>query len=147
LAWVRSRWTGPFLVKGVLAVEDAKRAADLGADGVVVSNHGGRQLDGALAALDALVPIVDAVGDRLTILVGGGVRRGADVAKALALGARAVMLGRAPLYGLAAAGEPGVARALAILRDELERVLFFLGCHRVTALSRAYVTRSPGGER
>jgi len=139
LAWMRGRWTGPFLVKGVLAVEDAKRAADLGADGVVVSNHGGRQLDGAVATLDALVPIVDAVGDRLAVLVDGGVRRGADVVKALALGARAVLVGRAPLYGLAVAGEPGAARALAILRDEVERVMFFLGCRRAAALSRAYL--------
>jgi (S)-mandelate dehydrogenase len=146
LAWMRSRWSGPFLLKGVLSVEDAKRAADLGADGVVVSNHGGRQLDSAIASLDALVPIVDAAGDRLTVLVDGGVRRGADVAKALALGARAVLVGRAPLYGLAAAGGPGAARALAILRDELARVLLFLGCRSAAALSRAYVQehRRPG---
>jgi (S)-mandelate dehydrogenase len=139
LAWMRGRWNGPFLVKGVLAAEDAKRAADLGADGVVVSNHGGRQLDGAIASLDALVPIVDAAGDRLVVIVDGGVRRGADVVKALALGARAVLLGRAPLYGVAAAGAPGAARALAILQDELERAMFFVGCRSVTGLSRAYV--------
>lgn len=146
LAWMRSRWSRPFLVKGVLSAEDAKRAADLGADGVVVSNHGGRQLDGAIASLDALVPIADAVGDRLTVILDGGVRRGADVVKALALGARAVGMGRAPLYGLAAGGGPGAARALAILRDELERVMFFVGCRSVAALSRAYVQahRSPG---
>ncbi|HSD80634.1 MAG TPA: alpha-hydroxy acid oxidase, partial [Solirubrobacteraceae bacterium] len=132
-------WRGPFVVKGILAAEDARRAADLGADGVVVSNHGGRQLDGALASLDALVPVVDAVGDRVAVIVDGGVRRGGDVAKALALGARAVGLGRAPLYGLAAAGEPGVTRALAILRDELERVVFLLGCRSVAGLSRAHL--------
>jgi (S)-mandelate dehydrogenase len=139
LAWMRDRWRGPFVIKGLLAAEDAERAADLGADGVVVSNHGGRQLDGAIATLDGLVPIVDAVGHRLTVLVDGGVRRGADVAKALALGARAVLLGRAPLYGLAAAGEPGAAHALAILRDELARVVLFLGCRRAAELSRAYI--------
>jgi len=139
LAWLRRLWTGPFLVKGVLAVEDAQKAADLGADGVIVSNHGGRQLDGAIASLDALVPIVDVVGDRLAVIVDGGVRRGADVIKALALGARAVGLGRAPLYGLAAAGEPGAARALAILREEMARVMFFLGCPAVARLSRAHL--------
>jgi (S)-mandelate dehydrogenase len=139
LAWLRRLWTGPFVIKGVLAVDDAKKAADLGADGLIASNHGGRQLDGAMASLDALVPLVDAVGDRLAVLVDGGVQRGADVVKALALGARAVGLGRAPLYGLAVAGEPGVARALAILRDEIERVMFFLGCADVASLSRAHL--------
>lgn len=144
LAWMRDRWTGPFLIKGVLSVEDAKRAGDLGADGVIVSNHGGRQLDGAIASLDALGPIVDTTGDRLVVIVDGGVRRGADVVKALALGARAVLLGRAPLYGLAAAGQPGVARALAILKDELERVMFFVGCRGVATLSRACLQETDG---
>jgi (S)-mandelate dehydrogenase len=144
LGWLRGRWTGPFLVKGLLSAEDAKRAGDLGADGVVVSNHGGRQLDGAIASLDALAPIVDATGDRLVVIVDGGVRRGADVVKALALGARAVLLGRAPLYGLAAAGQPGVARALAILKDELERVLLFVGCRGVGSLSRACLEEQDG---
>jgi (S)-mandelate dehydrogenase len=139
LAWLRSRWRGPFLVKGVLAVEDATRIAELGADGIIVSNHGGRQLDGAVASLDALVPIVDAIGRRLVVIVDGGVRRGAEVVKALALGARAVLLGRAPLYGLAVGGEAGVARALAILRDEAERAMFLLGCPSAAALSRAHV--------
>ncbi|HEV8676847.1 MAG TPA: alpha-hydroxy acid oxidase [Methylomirabilota bacterium] len=146
LAWLRGRWRGPFLIKGLLAVEDATRAADLGADGVIVSNHGGRQLDGAIASLDALVPIVDAIGRRVVVIVDGGVRRGAEVVKALALGARAVLLGRAPLYGLAVAGEPGVARALAILREEMERAMFLLGCPSVAALSRASVReRGPRG--
>jgi (S)-mandelate dehydrogenase len=143
LAWLRERWRGPFLIKGVLAVEDAKQAADMGADGVVVSNHGGRQLDGAIATLDALVPIVDAAGDRLAVILDGGVRRGGDVLKALALGARAVLLGRAPLYGVAASGEPGAARALAILRDEMERAMLLLGCRSVAALSRAHVRERP----
>jgi (S)-mandelate dehydrogenase len=144
LAWLRERWRGPFLIKGVLAVEDAKQAADMGADGVVVSNHGGRQLDGAIATLDALVPIVDAAGDRLAVILDGGVRRGGDVLKALALGARAVLLGRAPLYGVAASGEPGAARALAILRDEMERAMLLLGCRSVAALSRAHVRAGSG---
>ncbi len=146
LAWLRGRWTGPFLIKGVLSVEDAKRAADMGADGVIVSNHGGRQLDGAIASLDALVPIVNAASDRLVVIVDGGVRRGADVVKALGLGARAVLLGRAPLYGVAAAGEQGVARALTILREEMERVMFFIGCPGVAALSRSSLReRHPQG--
>ena len=137
LGWLRSQWRGPFLVKGVLAAEDARHAVDLGAEGVVVSNHGGRQLDGAIATLDALPPIVAAVGDAATVVVDGGFRRGSDVVKALALGAKAVILGRAPLYGVAAAGEAGVDRALEILRDETHRVLALLGCPNLQSLSRA----------
>ena len=136
LRWLRSLWRGPFLVKGVLSPTDAKRAADVGAEGIVVSNHGGRQLDGAIATLDALPPIVDAVGDSLTVLIDGGFRRGSDIVKSLALGAKAVVLGRAPLYGVAAAGEAGVHRALEILREETYRVLTLLGCPNLEALSR-----------
>jgi (S)-mandelate dehydrogenase len=142
LAWLRDHWRGPFLIKGVLAAEDAERAVAMGADGVVVSNHGGRQLDASIATLDALVPIVDAAGDRLVVILDGGVRRGTDVVKALALGARAVLLGRAPLYGVAAAGEPGAARALAILRDEMERAMLLMACRDIAALSRAHLTRA-----
>jgi (S)-mandelate dehydrogenase len=136
LAWIRARWRGPLLLKGVLSPEDARRAFDAGAEGIVVSNHGGRQLDGAIATLDALPPIVDAVGDSMTVLIDGGFRRGADVVKALALGAKAVVFGRAPLYGVAAAGEAGVDRALGILREETHRVLTLLGCPNLQALSR-----------
>jgi (S)-mandelate dehydrogenase len=136
LGWIRARWRGPFLVKGVLSPADAHRAAGMGADGIVVSNHGGRQLDGGIATLDALPPIVDAVGGEMTVLIDSGFRRGSDVVKALALGAKAVVLGRAPLYGVAAAGEAGVERALEILREETLRVLALLGCPNLQSLSR-----------
>ncbi len=139
LAWIRAQWRGPFVVKGVLSPHDAQRAADIGADGIVVSNHGGRQLDGALATLDALPRIVDAVSDRLTILIDGGFRRGTEIIKALALGANAVVLGRAPLYGIAAGGEPGADRALEILREETQRALALIGCPSVQALSRDFL--------
>lgn len=116
--WARQHWSGPLIVKGIGHPEDAMRARDEGVDGVVLSNHGGRQLDGAVAALDLVAPVRDRVGDGLAVLVDGGVRRGVDIAIARARGADAVMTGRATLYGLAAAGEVGVARALAILAEE-----------------------------
>jgi len=143
LAWMRAQWRGPFLIKGVLAAADAVRARDIGADGIVVSNHGGRQLDYSISTLDALPPIVEAAGDRLTVIIDGGFRRGADAVKALALGAKAVLLGRAPLYGLAAAGEAGTDRALGIMNEETERVLGLMGCPGVQALSRDYVMDIP----
>src|SRR5256886_7992410 len=115
------------LVKGILRADEAERLAAMGIDAVVVSNHGGRQLDGAVAALDALPPIVRAVKGRMSVLVDGGVRRGVDVVKALALGAEGVMLGRATLYGACAAGEAGAARALQILADELVRAMQLSG--------------------
>jgi (S)-mandelate dehydrogenase len=135
LAWIRTQWRGAFIVKGVLSPQDAQRAAAMGADGIVVSNHGGRQLDGAIATLDALPQIVAAVGAGMTVLMDGGFRRGADVVTALALGAKAVLLGRAPLYGIAAAGEQGADRALEILREETHRVLALMGCPGIEALS------------
>ncbi|MFT3817164.1 MAG: alpha-hydroxy acid oxidase [Rubrivivax sp.] len=137
LAWVRRHWPGPVVVKGVLDVADARRALQHGADGIVVSNHGGRQLEHAPSALERLPAIADAVAGRLAILVDGGVRRGGDVAKALALGAQAVLLGRAPLYGLAARGPQGVAEVLAILRGELEITLRLLGVTAAHALDRS----------
>jgi len=139
LDWLRGLWRGPLVVKGVLSTEDARLAADHGADAIVVSNHGGRQLDGAPATLDALPAIADRVGGRLEILLDGGVRRGADVARALALGARACMIGRPYLYGLAAGGEAGVARVIEILTAELRRVLALLGCTRVEDVGPACV--------
>lgn len=139
LAWIRARWPGPLVVKGVLSADDAKRAVDAGASAVVVSNHGGRQLDGVAPSLRALLDVVEAVGDQVEVLVDGGVRRGADVAKALALGARAVMVGRPWAFALAA-GQPGVERMLAILRTELDRTLRLLGCPAVGALDRSYVS-------
>jgi isopentenyl diphosphate isomerase/L-lactate dehydrogenase-like FMN-dependent dehydrogenase len=141
LAWFRSLWPGPLLLKGILDVEDARRAADQGVDGLVVSNHGGRQLDHAPASLDVLPRIVDAVGQRMEILFDGGIRRGTDVAKALALGARAVMVGRPHLYGLATAGQAGVAGVLELLRDELDRALALLGVPRAADLGRTLVRR------
>lgn len=139
LSWIRDVWRGPILIKGVLTGDDARRAVDEGAAGVVVSNHGGRQLDGAPATLRVLPEVVAAVNGRAEVLLDGGIRRGGDVIKALCLGARAVLVGRAYAYGLGAAGEAGVARALEILRADLERALKLLGCPSVAALDRSYV--------
>jgi len=139
LKWLRKAWPGPIVVKGVLIGDDARRALDEGAAGVMVSNHGGRQLDGVAASLRALPEIVKAVGGRAEILMDGGIRRGGDIAKALCLGARAVMIGRAYAYGLGAAGEAGVTRAIEILRADLQRTLALLGCESVAELNRSYV--------
>jgi L-lactate dehydrogenase (cytochrome) len=139
LKWLRKAWRGPIVVKGVLIGDDARRALDEGAEGVVVSNHGGRQLDGVAASLRALPEIVKAVGGRAEILMDGGIRRGSDIAKAICLGARAVLIGRAYAYGLGAAGEAGVARAIEILRADLMRTLALLGCESVADLNRSYV--------
>lgn len=132
---IRKGWTGKLLVKGILRPDDALRAAQLGCDAVVVSNHGGRQLDGAVATLDALPAIADAVGARVEVLLDGGIRRGSDVLKALALGARGVMIGRATLFGACAAGEAGAARAIAILREELERSMRLCGTTSVPGVT------------
>jgi L-lactate dehydrogenase (cytochrome) len=134
--WFKAQWGGPVLVKGILSPEDAKLAVEHGLDGVIVSNHGGRQLDGAVSAIAALPGVADAVAGRVPVLLDGGVRRGADVIKAIALGARACMIGRAWLYGLAAGGEAGVERALHILRDEIDLALALLGRPAVSALGR-----------
>jgi len=135
LEWMRELWRGKLLIKGVLDVRDAERAVSLGCDGLVLSNHGGRQLDYCVAALEVLPEIAAAVGTRTTLIVDGGFRRGTDLVKALALGADAVMLGRATLYGLAAAGEAGANHALDILTGELDRVLGELGCNSVAELN------------
>jgi len=140
LRWIRDAWRGPIIIKGVLTGEDARRAIDEGASAVVVSNHGGRQLDGVQATLRALPEIVSAVNGQIEVLMDGGIRRGADIVKALCLGARAVLCGRAYAYGLAAAGEAGVARSLEILRADLERTLRLLGCPSVEALDRSYIS-------
>ncbi len=139
LQWIRNLWPGPIVIKGVLTGDDARRAVDAGAAAVVVSNHGGRQLDGVPASLRVLPEVVSAVNGQAEVLMDGGIRRGADIAKALCLGARAVLCGRAYAYGLAAAGEAGVARALEILRTDLERTLKLLGCSSVAALDGSYV--------
>ena len=140
LRWIHDAWRGPIIIKGVLTGEDARRAVDEGAQAVVVSNHGGRQLDGVQASLRALPEIVSAVNGQIEVLMDGGIRRGADIVKALCLGARAVLCGRAYAYGLAAAGEAGVARSLEILKADLERTLRLLGCPSVAMLDRSYIS-------
>jgi len=140
LKWIRQAWPGLLAIKGVLTGDDARRAVDEGASAVMVSNHGGRQLDGVSASLRALPEVVEAVGKQAEVLMDGGVRRGGDIVKALCLGARAVLIGRAYAYGLAGAGEAGVARALEILRADVERTLKLLGCRSVADLDRSYVS-------
>jgi L-lactate dehydrogenase (cytochrome) len=137
--WIREVWKGPIVVKGLLTADDARRAVDVGADAVVVSNHGGRQLDGVSATLHALPEVVAAVGKRCEVLMDGGIRRGSDVVKALCLGARAVLVGRAYAYGVAAAGEAGVSRALEILKADVVRTLKLLGCASLSELNASYV--------
>src|SRR3954465_15010201 len=129
-------WDGQFGLKGIMSVADAKRAVQIGCTGIVLSNHGGRQLDGSRAAFDQLAEVVDAVGDRIDVIMDGGIQRGTHVLKALSLGAKAVGLGRYYLYPLAAAGQPGVERALGLLRAEIERGMKLMGCTSVTQLSR-----------
>jgi len=135
LARYRNLWHGKLLLKGVLRADDAERAVSLGVDGVILSNHGGRQLDNAISGMDALPDVVAAVGGKTSIIVDGGVSRGSDIAKAVALGAEAVILGRAPVYGLGAGGRAGVARALEILRDEYDRTLALNSCRSSAELS------------
>ncbi len=141
--WIREAWGGPIIAKSVLTGEDAKRAIDHGADAVVVSNHGGRQLDCCSATLKALPEVVKAVNRQVDVLLDGGVRRGSDIVKALCLGARAVLVGRAYAYGLGAAGEAGVARAIEILKADLERTLRLLGCPSVDELDRSFIDVPP----
>lgn len=138
---IRKLWARPLLVKGILRAEDAKLAADCGVDGLIVSNHGGRALDSTRAPIEILPEIVEAVGKRTTIIVDSGFRRGADVIKGLALGANAVMIGRATLYGLAVAGEAGAARAIEIYRDEIDRVMAMIGCPEIGKLDAGYLAR------
>ncbi len=139
LGWIRELWQGPIVVKGVHTGDDARRAVDHGANAIVVSNHGGRQLDGVAPTLRVLPEVVAAVGDRTEVLMDGGVRRGSDIAKAVCLGARAVLTGRAYAYGLGAAGRPGVARAVDILRSDLIRTMELLGCASLAQLDQSYV--------
>src|SRR5262245_37234272 len=139
MRWIGDCWRGPIIVKGVLTGDDARRAIDAGAAAISVSNHGGRQLDGVPASLRALPEVVAAVNGQIDVLMDGGIRRGTDIVKALCLGARAVLCGRAYAYGLAAAGEAGIVRAVEILRADLERTLRLLGCASVAALDRSYV--------
>jgi L-lactate dehydrogenase (cytochrome) len=136
LDFVRSEWKGPLIIKGILDVEDARSAAELGADGIVVSNHGGRQLDGVLSSARALPPIADAVGDRLTVLADGGVRSGLDVIRLLALGARGVLLGRIWAYALAARGQAGVTHMLQLVEAEMRVAMALTGCTRIADIDR-----------
>jgi L-lactate dehydrogenase (cytochrome) len=129
-------WGGQFCLKGIMSVEDARRAVEIGCTGIVLSNHGGRQLDGSRTAFDQLAEIVDAVGDRIDVIMDGGVQRGTHVLKALSLGARAVGLGRYYLFPLAAAGQAGVERALELMRTEIERGMKLMGCTSVSELTR-----------
>lgn len=142
--WISEAWGGPIVVKGVHTAEEARKAADLGASAVVVSNHGGRQLDGVPGTLRVLPEVLGAVGDRVEVLLDGGIRRGSDIVKALALGAHAVLVGRAYAYGLAAGGQAGVARSISILREELILTMKLLGCGSLAELGPDYL-RLPAG--
>ncbi|UZK67257.1 FMN-dependent L-lactate dehydrogenase LldD [Sphingomonas sp. M1-B02] len=136
LEFIRSRWSGPLIIKGILDPEDARAAAEAGADGIVVSNHGGRQLDGVPSTAQALPPIADAVGDKLTVLADGGVRTGLDVVRMLALGAKGVLLGRVWAYALAARGEAGVAHMLQLIEAEMRVAMALTGCTSIDKISR-----------
>jgi isopentenyl diphosphate isomerase/L-lactate dehydrogenase-like FMN-dependent dehydrogenase len=141
IAWIRENWKGPMLIKGILTAEDARRSEDAGAEGVVVSNHGGRQLEGAPATIEVLPEIVDAVGDRLAVLLDSGVRRGNDVLRAVAIGARAVLIGRVAVMGLAVGGEAGVDRMLSIIRADIIRSMRLMGASSIGELDRSWLAR------
>jgi L-lactate dehydrogenase (cytochrome) len=141
--WVRGAWRGPVVVKGIQRVDDARRVADLGVEALVISNHGGRQLDRAPTTLELLTPVVDAIGDRLEVYLDSGVRTGSDIAAAVAGGARACLVGRAYLYGLMAGGYAGVKRALTILQMEFTRTMQLLGAQNVSELTPDLITIRP----
>jgi L-lactate dehydrogenase (cytochrome) len=147
ISWLQEQWEGPIVLKGVLRAEDAQQAARLGLGGVIVSNHGGRQLDHAPSSISVLPWVVDAVGSELEVYMDGGIRRGVDIVKALALGARACLSGRALVYGLGAGGEPGARRAMNLLVDELRLAMTLAGCPSVRELDRGWVTSTPDPER
>lgn len=147
VAWLRAQWEGPFMVKGVCRVDDARRVVDAGASALSVSNHGGNNLDGTPATIRVLAGIADAVGGQVEVALDGGVRRGGDVAKALSLGARVVMVGRASLWGLAANGQAGVENVLDVLRSGLDATMRALGRSRVDELCRGDVVVPPGFSR
>ena len=138
---LQKQWNGKFMLKGIQSVEDAIMAAEHGVSGIVLSNHGGRQLDGAPATLDLLPKVVEAVGSDVEVLIDGGIQRGADVIKAIALGAKSVLIGKAYLYGLAAGGEAGVAKSYEILIDEMTRVMQLIGCTSISELNSSYVQK------
>jgi len=142
LDWIRAAWDGPLIIKGILDPEDARAAADIGADGIVVSNHGGRQLDGVLSSAKALPAIAQAVGDRLTVLADSGIRSGLDVVRMLALGARGVLLGRSWVFALAARGEPGVAHLLDLIANEMRVAMTLTGTRRIADIDRSTLVAS-----
>jgi L-lactate dehydrogenase (cytochrome) len=144
LKWIREQWNGPIVMKGVMTAEDAKRSVDHGAQGIVVSTHAGRQLDGVAGSLRVLPGIVEAVGDKIDVIFDGGIRRGSDVVKAIGLGAKAVLLGRGYAYGMAAAGDAGIERAIEIFRADIIRTLKVLGCTSISQVDSSYVTTRPG---
>jgi (S)-mandelate dehydrogenase len=137
--WLRDLWPRHLIIKGILSVSDAEVAAAKGIDGIVLSNHGGRQLDGAISPMEILQEVCQTAGKRTTVMIDSGFRRGSDIVKALALGAKAVLIGRAALYGLAAGGQEGAHHALSILRSEIDRVLALIGCRTCADLSPDYV--------
>jgi L-lactate dehydrogenase (cytochrome) len=147
IAWLLDQWEGPVVLKGVLRAQDAQQAARLGLAGVIVSNHGGRQLDHAPSSISALPAVVDAVGSEIEVYMDGGIRRGVDIVKALALGARACLAGRALVYGLAAGGEAGAARAMSLLVDELRLAMTLAGCGSVRELDRSWLAGTPEDDR
>jgi len=144
LKWIRELWNGPIVMKGVMTIDDAKRSVDAGAQGIVVSTHAGRQLDGCAGSLRVLPGIVEAVGDKTEILFDGGIRRGSDVVRAIAMGAKAVLLGRGYAYGMAAAGDAGVQRAIEIFRADIIRTLKLLGCPSISELDSSYIATRQG---
>jgi L-lactate dehydrogenase (cytochrome) len=147
ISWLQEQWEGPVVLKGVLRAEDAQQAARLGIRGVIVSNHGGRQLDHAPSSISMLPAVVDAVGSEIEVYMDGGIRRGVDVLKALALGARACLSGRALVYGLGAGGQAGAVRAMSLLVEELRLAMTLAGCRSVSELDRSWVTTTSDLER
>ena len=147
VSWLREQWDGPFMLKGVMRVDDAERAVDAGVTAISISNHGGNNLDGTPGSIRALPGIAEAVGDQIEVVFDGGIRRGSDVVKAVALGAKAVMIGRAYLWGLAANGQAGVENVLDLLRDGLGSALVGLGHPSIAGLSRDDLVVPPGFER
>jgi L-lactate dehydrogenase (cytochrome) len=141
VAWLIQEWNGPFVIKGLLTADDARKAKDVGASAIMISNHGGRQLDGTPAPIDCISSMREAVGNDLELIVDGGIRRGTHIIKALALGADAVSIGKAYLYGLAAGGQKGVELALQMLRNELERDMALLGVSSIEQLSNKYIRK------
>ena len=144
IAWIRDEWDGTLIIKGILSIDDARQAVDFGADGIVLSNHGGRQLDHTPATIDILPEFVTVVGDKCDIIIDGGIRRGTDIIKAIALGAKACMIGRPYLYGLAADGQSGAGKAIDLLQSEIYKSMQLLGCQSIQDLDASYVQRTLG---